>query len=135
ADNWGSITAPAFGTHEGGAYSDAELFAGPNKFGNYYAGVLPNGRFAKPAGTVIQVGMNPLGAVLTPDGRFLITSNDDEREGGLASYQSSINRGGDTLSVIDTKSMSVVSHVIPTARFLLCFDATPPRPLSLFLSP
>src|SRR5215813_13843499 len=106
ANKWGSITAPVFGTHESGVYSAAELFAGPNKFGSYYAGVLPNGRKVKPAGLSIQVGMNPLGAVLTPDGKFLITTNDDEREGGLSSYQSPINRGGYTLSVIDTTSMS-----------------------------
>src|SRR5499427_510724 len=65
-NNWGNVTAPVFGTSEKGVYSSAELFAGPNKFGSYYAGVLPNGRAAKPAGTSIQVGMNPLGAVLTP---------------------------------------------------------------------
>src|SRR5215475_8438716 len=109
AEKWGTITAPVFGTHESGVYSAAELFAGPNKFGSYYSGVLPNGRLSKPAGTSIQVGMNPLGAVLTPDGKFLITSNDDEREGGLASYQSPINQGGYTLSVVDAATMTVVS--------------------------
>src|SRR5262249_4648858 len=82
AGDWGAITAPVFGTHEAGSYSAAELFAGPNKFGGYFAGVLPNGRIVKPAGTSIQIGMNPLGAALTPDGKFLITSNDDERDGG-----------------------------------------------------
>jgi hypothetical protein len=49
--NWGAVTAPVFGTSEKGAYSAAEFFAGPNKFGSYYAGVLPNGRIVKPAGT------------------------------------------------------------------------------------
>src|SRR5262245_34540674 len=74
-DNWGSITSPVFGTHEAGVYSGAELFAGPNKFGSYYAGVLPNGRVAKPAGTSIQVGMNPLGAVRNPHWKLLLISN------------------------------------------------------------
>src|SRR5215468_10265042 len=102
--NWGTVTAPVYNSSEtvaGGVYSAAELFAGPNKFGSYYSGVLPNGRIAKPAGLSIQIGMNPLGAVLTTDGKFLITTNDDEREGGLASYQSPINQGGYTLSVVD----------------------------------
>src|SRR5690349_5233026 len=74
--NWGKVTAPVYGTSEtvaGGAYSNAELFAGPNKFGSYYAGVLPNGRKVTPAGTTIQIGMNPLGIALTPDGKYLIT--------------------------------------------------------------
>src|SRR5215472_13343040 len=81
--NWGSITAPVYGTSESGLHSSAELFAGPNKFGSYYAGVLPNGKKVTPAGTTVQVGMNPLGLVLTPDGKYAITSNDDEREGGF----------------------------------------------------
>src|SRR5258708_1930265 len=65
--NWASITAPVYGSTETGAYSGTELFAGPNKFGSYNAGVLPNGRKVTPAGVVTQVGMNPLGLVLTPD--------------------------------------------------------------------
>src|SRR6266849_6087503 len=72
--DWGRVTAPVYGTSESGAYAGAEIFAGPNKFGSYFSGVLPNGRIVKPAGTTIQVGMNPLGAALTPDGKFLITS-------------------------------------------------------------
>jgi YVTN family beta-propeller protein len=134
ADNWGSITAPVFGTHETGTYSAAELFAGPNKFGSYYSGVLPNGRIAKPAGTSIQVGMNPLGAVLTPDGKFLITSNDDEREGGFTSYQSSVNLGGYTLSVIDTATMKVVSQISSSARFFVGLVASGAGPYTVWVS-
>jgi hypothetical protein len=59
-DNWGAVTAPVYGSSETGAYADAELFAGPNKFGSYFSGVLPNGRIVTPAGTTIQIGMNPL---------------------------------------------------------------------------
>jgi hypothetical protein len=33
--------------------------------------------------TNIQIGMNPLSIALTADGKYLVTSNDDEREGGL----------------------------------------------------
>jgi hypothetical protein len=134
ADQWGTITAPVSGTHEGGAYSAAELFAGPDKFGSYYSGVLPNGRIAKPAGLSIQIGMNPLGAVLTPDGKFLITTNDDEREGGLASYQSPINRGGYTLSVVDTATMTVVSQISSSARFFVGMVATGSGPYTVWVS-
>ncbi len=34
---WGAITAPVYGTSETGVYAGAELFAGPNKFGSYFA--------------------------------------------------------------------------------------------------
>src|SRR5215831_13774927 len=73
--NWGRVTAPVYGTSEQGVYKGAELFAGPNKFGSYFSGVLPNGRIVTPAGVSVQVGMNPLGIALTPDGKYLITSN------------------------------------------------------------
>ena len=71
ANNWGRVTAPVFGTSESGVYAGAELFAGPNKFGTYFSGVLPNGKIVKPAGTSIQVGMNPLGLAITSDGKYL----------------------------------------------------------------
>ncbi len=116
---WGELTAPTFGTSEGGAYVDAELFAGPSKFGaDYFAGVLPSGRFVKPAGTSVQVGMNPLGIALTPDGRYLVTSNDDERDGGIHSLRSAANVGGYSLSVVDTATMGVVSTVTTGTYFV-----------------
>src|SRR5262249_15575532 len=83
--NWGMVTSPVFGTSQVGPYAGAELFAGPNQFGSYFAGVLPNGRIVKPAGVIAQIGMNPLGAALTQDGKYLITSNDDERDGNIVS--------------------------------------------------
>src|SRR4030088_1733785 len=122
--NWGSVTAPVFGTAEKGVYSAAELFAGPNKFGSYYSGVLPNGRIVKPAGTSIQIGMNPLGAALTPDGRFLVTSNDDEREGTFTSLRDSANKGAYSLSVVDTGSMSVISRLSTSAKFFIGLQIT-----------
>src|SRR5271165_5700750 len=91
--NWGLVVAPVYNTSETGAYAGAELFAGPNKFGSYFAGVSPNGRKLTPAGTVVQTGMPPLGMALTPDGKYLITSKDDEREGGYQSFQNSKNVG------------------------------------------
>ena len=99
-------------------FAGADLFAGPNKFGAYYNGVLPNGRIVKPAGQTIQVGMNPLGIALSPDGRYLVTSNDDEREGGLSSLQSTVNMGSYTLSVVDTSTMAVVSQIATTGGFI-----------------
>jgi len=135
--NWGSVTAPVFGTSEKGVYSAAELFAGPNKFGSYYAGVLPNGRIVKPAGTSIQIGMNPLGSALTPDGKFLVTSNDDERQNNIASLQSTVNLGGYSLSVIDTASMKVVSQIelaSGTGNFFIGLQITGTGPYTVFAS-
>src|SRR5579872_1586556 len=100
-NNWGMATAPVYGSSESGAYSGAELFAGPKKFGAYFSGVLPNGRMVKPAGETIQTGMNPLGIALTPDGKYLVTSNDDERNRNVPSYQSETNVGGYSLSVVE----------------------------------
>src|SRR5262249_61130759 len=96
----------------------AELFAAPNQFdGNYYHGVLPNGRRVRPAGSSVQVGTNPLGVRLTPDGKFLITSNDDEREGGLVSLKNATNRGGDSLSASKTSPMTIASQINMAGRF------------------
>ena len=106
--NWGDVTAPVFGMSEKAPYAGADLFAGPNKFGAYYNGVLPNGRIVRPAGQTIQVGMNPLGIALSPDGHYLVTSNDDEREGGFTSLQSNVNVGNYSLSVVDTQSLSLI---------------------------
>ncbi len=132
---WGALTAPVFGTSESGVYAGAELFAGPNKFdGNYFSGVLPNGRIVKPVGTSVQVGMNPLGAALTPDGRFLVTSNDDERDGGMASLQSPKNVGGYSLTVLDTSTMTVVSDVHTAGRYFVGLAATGAGPYTLYAS-
>lgn len=110
--DWGLVTAPVFGSSESGVYAGAEKFAGPAKFGaNYYNGVLPNGRIVNPAGISVQIGMNPLGSALTPDGKFLITSNDDERDANMASLQSAVNKGGYSLSVVRTADMKVVSQL------------------------
>src|SRR5215831_12585168 len=52
-----AVTTPVYGMLEKSLGGAADLCAGPNKFGSYYSGVLPNGRIVKPAGTSIQVGM------------------------------------------------------------------------------
>lgn len=120
ADNWGDFTAPVFGQYETGVYNGAELFAGPLKFrdGRYFHGVLPNGRIVDPAGISVQIGMNPLGVTITSDGAYVITSNDDEREENYPSLQSTINRGGYSLSVIRTSDMKVVSQIKPGRLFI-----------------
>ncbi len=118
AENWGLVTAPVFGTSEPGAYSGAELFAGPNKFRAYYAGVLPNGRIVKPAGISVQVGMNPLGAALTPDGKFLITSDDDERDALLHSVLEAHIAGGYGITVLDAQTLKIVSRISDSPVFI-----------------
>lgn len=131
--NWGLVVAPVYNTSETAPYSDAELFAGPNKFGSYFAGVAPNGRKLTPAGTVVQTGMNPLGMVTTPDGKYLITSNDDEREGGYQSFQNSKNVGGYSLNVIDTSTMRVVSQAT-TGQFYIGLQVTGDGPYTVWAS-
>ncbi len=72
-----------------------------------YGGILPSGRILSPAGTSVVTGMNTLGVTLSPDGRYAITTNDDERE---ATAQSAIDgriRGGFSITVVDTVSMRV----------------------------
>jgi hypothetical protein len=126
ATNWGMITAPVYGTSEAAPFAGAELFAGPNKFGSYYAGVLPSGAMVKPAGASIQIGMNPLGLALTPDGRYIVSTNDDEREGGFASLQSATNVGSYTLSVVDTTTMTVVSQISTGGKLFIGLKITGP---------
>jgi len=125
--NWGTVTTPVYNQAESNPfYSNAEILAGPNKFGSYYAGVLPNGRKVTPAGTSIQIGMNPLGVALTPDGKYVVTSNDDEREGTYVSYQSPINLGGYSLTVIDPVTFTVVSQIQTSAKFFIGLQISGP---------
>jgi YVTN family beta-propeller protein len=131
---WAELAAPVTGQMEQTPYAGAELFAGPAKFdGKYYAGVLPNGRIVKPAGQSVQIGMNPLGATVTTDGKYLITTNDDERGGGSASLQSALNVGGYSVSVVDTATMTVVSQT-NTGTFFVGLVATGSGPYTLFAS-
>src|SRR3954463_5437567 len=106
ASNWGKVVSPVWGTNSGLFGSGPEMFAGPNQFGAYFSGVLPNGKIVKPAGVSVQVGMNPLGVALTPDGRYLVTTNDNSRSPG-ASVQNANNISGYSLSVVDTATMQV----------------------------
>src|SRR5512140_595781 len=133
-NNWGGITAPVYKTSESGVYRNAELFAGPNKFGGYFSGVLPNGKTVKPAGVSVQVGKNPLGAVLTADGKFLITSNGEDRNDKEPSLQNPVNLGGHTLSVVSTGSMSVVSQINSAGKFFLGMQVSETGPYTVWAS-
>jgi YVTN family beta-propeller protein len=125
--NWGAVTAPVYNQAEKNTfYSSAEILAGPDKFGSYYAGVLPNGKKVTPAGNSIQIGMNPLGIAVTADGHFLVSSNDDEREGGLASYQSATNVGGYSLTVVNASSLRVVSQLRTGQKFFVGLQISGP---------
>src|SRR5581483_9642087 len=132
--NWGAVTTPVYGINEKGVYSSAELFAGPNKFGSYYTGVLPNGRKVTPAGNILQIGMNPLGITLTPDGKYLISSNDDERDTNFTSYQSTVNLGGYSLSVMDTSTLKVVSQYNVSGKYFVGLQATGTGPYTVWVS-
>jgi DNA-binding beta-propeller fold protein YncE len=69
--------------------------------------VLPNGRIAVPAGSSVFVGANPLGLALTPDGRYVIVSNDGAPPNS-------------SLSVVDTKTMRIASEYRdPSASFFM----------------
>jgi len=78
--------------------------------GAVYDAVLPSGRLVTPLGTSIITGMNALGFALTPDGRFAIVSNDDERQSRTHSTVDPSATGGYSLAVVDTQSMRVVSR-------------------------
>jgi YVTN family beta-propeller protein len=135
AANWGSVTTPVYGIYQAGAYGGAELFPGPNQFGYYYAGVLPNGRKVVPTAlATIQVGMNPVASVLTPDTRYLIVANSSERQPHYASYQSTINTGGYSLTVIDNNSLTVVSELNTSGSLYTALIAKGNGPYTIYAS-
>jgi YVTN family beta-propeller protein len=72
-----------------------------------YDVVLPNGRIVAPVGKSVVIGMDALGVALSPNGKFAIVSNDDEREDGAQSRIVPGVAGGYTLAVVNTATMSV----------------------------
>jgi DNA-binding beta-propeller fold protein YncE len=84
--------------------------AGPTSLPDAFGRVLPSGRLLHPTGPSVVTGMNALGVALTPDGRFAIVSNDDERQANTASLLDSQATGGYSLAVVDTRTMHVISH-------------------------
>ena len=92
--------------------------AGPLSPTDAFGRILPSGRIIHPAGTSVVVGMNALGFALSPDGRFAILSNDDERQTKTHSAFDPQTTGGYSLAVVDTATMTVVSrYASPTATF------------------
>ena len=133
-DNWGQVVAPVHGSTQSG-YPGAELFTGPRQFDNdYYHGVLPNGRIVRPAGKSVQIGMNPIGARLSPDGKFLITSNDAEKDASLRSQRNRTNAGGYSLSVIDVLTMTVVSQISTAGKYFIGLQVTGSGPYTVWAS-
>jgi len=78
--------------------------------GAAFDAVLPSGRLVTPIGPSAVTGMNALGVALTPDGRFAIVTNDDEREGQVRSLLDPGATGGFSLAVVDTATMTVVDR-------------------------
>jgi DNA-binding beta-propeller fold protein YncE len=84
--------------------------AGPLSPSDPFGQVLPSGRLLHPTGRSVVVGMNALGVALTPDGRYAIVSNDDERQAKTVSALDGVTTGGYSLAVVDTGTMTVVSR-------------------------
>lgn len=78
--------------------------------GSTYDAILPSGRIVTPSGASVVTGMNALGAALTPDGRYAIVSNDDDRDALVRSMIDPDVTGGYALTVVDTETMRVVSR-------------------------
>jgi DNA-binding beta-propeller fold protein YncE len=91
---------------------------GPDSPASFDA-TLPSGRRITPAGDSTMVGELPLGSMLTPDGKYLIVSDDDERDNGAKATPFSTAKGSDRvdggyrITVVRVADMQVVSHVTP----------------------
>ncbi len=78
-----------------------------------YNVILPNGRIVSPVGKSVVVGMNALGVALSPDGKYAIVTNDDEREAESVSHIVPEVRGGYSLTVVNTATMTVTDVYSP----------------------
>ena len=93
--------------------------AGAPNPNNPYNVILPNGRTVSPIGKSVVVGMNALGVALSPDGKYAIVTNDDEREGAATSRYSPVH-GGYSLTVVNTATMRVTDNLtFAGAKFFL----------------
>jgi YVTN family beta-propeller protein len=133
-ENWGRVVAPVYGSASPERHG-AERPAGPNQFGDgYFHAVLPNGRVVEPAGRSVEVGMDPLGVRLTPDGRFLIVSNDDDELPATPSIRDERIVAGYGLSVVDTRTMTIVSHFSTSGRLFVGLQITGRGPYTIWAS-
>jgi YVTN family beta-propeller protein len=81
--------------------------------------ILPDGRIAAPVGQSIFVGTNPLGMAISPDGHYIIVSNDDDRTGGLSIPAPPLAIGY-SLAVVDAQRMNVASvYSDPSTTFFM----------------
>jgi DNA-binding beta-propeller fold protein YncE len=71
--------------------------------------VLPDGRTASPLGDAVFVGTNPLGVAVSPDGRYAIVTNNSQQTGLQAPAWAPNIVSGSSLTVVDTRTMSVAS--------------------------
>ncbi|HKE37293.1 MAG TPA: bifunctional YncE family protein/alkaline phosphatase family protein [Candidatus Baltobacteraceae bacterium] len=72
--------------------------------------ILPNGRIAAPSGASVFVGTTPLGMALSPDGRYVVVTNGDDRTGGLPIPNIEPPPAiGYSLAVVDVQTMGLVS--------------------------
>jgi DNA-binding beta-propeller fold protein YncE len=86
--------------------------------GATYDAVLPSGRLVTPLGPSVVTGMNALGIAVTPDGRFAVVTNDDEREARVHSDVDPNATGGFSLAVVELASMRVVDrYAAPGEKF------------------
>jgi DNA-binding beta-propeller fold protein YncE len=75
-----------------------------------YDAVLPSGRIVTPLGANVVTGTNALGMALSPDGRFAVVSNADERAAGARSAVDPRIFGGYSLAVIDVSTMQLADR-------------------------
>lgn len=93
--------------------------AGAPNPNNPYNAILPNGRTVSPIGRNVVVGMNALGVALSPNGKYAIVSNDDERVSAAVSRYSPVH-GGYSLTVVNTATMRVTdSFTAAGVKFFL----------------
>lgn len=134
--DWGRVTTPVYGSHEtaaAGRYKTAELFAGPNKFGSYYTAVLPNGRVVRPAGLTVQAGYNPMGVAVTPDGKYIVVSDDGEKLARTTSMRDRRIIGGYALTILDASTMRMVGQ-IQSGKFFIGIQVTGTGPYRIWAS-
>jgi YVTN family beta-propeller protein len=91
--------APA-GSRPAGALDPADAFSR----------ILPSGRLIVPEGASAVVGVNARSVALTPDGRYAIVANADDRQGGATSTLDRRVRGGSSLAVVEVATMRLIEQ-------------------------
>ncbi len=87
--------------------------------------ILPNGRIAAPSGASVFVGTTPLGMALSPDGRYVVVTNGDDRTGGLPIPNIEPPPAiGYSLAVVDAQTMGLVSVYHGDGTFFMGIAAT-----------